>query len=228
MENLYKEKGGHEAYRFPIYGPSRSGKTYLGVNLVHLAKNKIPNLKVIVLSTTADNDPVWKQGIKESNKKLVDFYFKEPNTDAFSFIDRQIRNKRRKFPLLVYIDDQGDNTAIKLRRVFNPIRDIANLAFHYNTYLIVCHQSVTQTLPILAVNGDVICSKKLRDLNERELFRKKFLGEYTKEEAERIYAAAWDKDFDTLVVDRTKPNKTLIFRNFTEPIDVRGENMTKL
>ena len=211
--------------RWVFYGRSGSGKTYTAVQILSLIKRTRPKPYVILVSPTAATDVTWKAALKEwrakRRKNIVDRHLTAYTPDVKEYLMRVIQREERK-PIVLMMDDMGEDHTINRTWVDNPIREIAIKSRHVKITLLMLYQSVSETLKIIGTNADVIVSKKLGPA-QRELFRKMYLEDYSAEEFRRVCDTAWRDKWDSLVVDRTDMQHVRIWRNFTQEIHIRQD-----
>lgn len=208
-----------------FYGRSGTGKTYTAVQILSLMRRMNPKPYVILVSPNAETDPTWKQATKEwgktGRKKIVDRHFSAYTPEVKSFIKRVIDRQKRK-PVILMVDDLGEDHTIKMTYIDNPLRKIAISSRHIKITLMMLYQDVSETLRIIATNADVIVAKQMGGV-QREKFRKLYLEDFTKEEFEEACAKCWTEKWDSLVVDRTNPQNIRIWRNFEMEIKIRQD-----
>lgn len=201
-----------------IYGPSRSGKTHLLIDILKKLK-KARKVDTVLISPTAKRDPIWK---KRGNGNLINTYFESPQGRAEGFIKKLIRKtdlrRSKKGMTLVILDDLGEDTFISRGRKENVYRQLYIAAFQSGLHFITLNQSLTQVPPILRKNAEFIYCKRIRDIEERKTFAKEFLGTLEPEIRDDVLTFAWQEPFDTLCIVRTNPNEEKFFRNFKEKI----------
>ena len=220
--------------RWVFYGPSGSGKTYTAIEVLSLHKRLKEHPIVLLISPNAGSDETWKEATKAwssiADSDLVDEHYTSLSEDVKSLLSGLIDRRSddddddtEHKPIVLMIDDLGEDHTINMNRINNPIRTLAISARHLKISLMMLYQSVSGTLNVLAKNADVIVAKKITNLNDLKLFHKLYLGSYTPEEFRGICRRSWLEPYDSLVIDRTTPGVTKIFRNFEDEIHVKEE-----
>jgi len=216
--------------RWLIYGRSGSGKTQEAINILSLYKRLTPPPFVILLSPNAYSDDTWAEAQEKwkglGMDELVDTHFHDYDSDVKemlgSMVDRRNTTEDEERDVLLMLDDLGEDHTINRTYINNPVRQIAIRSRHLKITLMVLYQAVSETLPILAKNADIIVAKRITDIEDLKTFRRKFLGSYSPEEFRRVCVACWRDPYDSMVIQRDKAD-ILIFRNFEEPVVVKQE-----
>jgi len=215
--------------RWVFYGRSGTGKTYTAVQVLSLFTKLRPKPTVILISPNAASDKTWKEAVSswatKSRGRLVTKYFQTLSPDVASYITRLITRRKRSNkgkPYLFMVDDLGEDHTINRTWINNPIRELAISSRHLKMSIMMLYQSVAETLRPLATNADVIVAKEMGGV-ERELLRKMYLEDYSKEEFRNVCDEAWREPYDTLVIDRTATPRVRLWRNFEEPIEFKED-----
>jgi ABC-type dipeptide/oligopeptide/nickel transport system ATPase component len=216
--------------RWVFYGRSGTGKTYTAIQILSLFRRMKPRPQVILISPNATTDKTWKKASRswrgKTGSKLVDKHYTGLTPKVKDYLNRIMhrRNKpgERKKPLVLMVDDMGEDHTINRTYIDNPIRELAIRSRHLGITLMMLYQSVSETLKVLSTNADVIVAKELGGV-QRELLRKMYLEDVSKEEFRTLANECWREPWDTMVIDRTKPPKIYTWRNFDERIQIEED-----
>lgn len=217
--------------RWLIYGRSGSGKTQEAIGVLSLYKRLTPPPYVILLSPNAQSDVTWAKSQEEwkglGMDEMVDTHFHEYDDDVKSMLGTMMDRRNGmeegdERDILLMLDDLGEDHTINRTYINNPVRQIAIRSRHLKITMIVLYQSLSETMPILAKNAEVIVAKKITDIADLKSFRTRFLGDHSQDEFRRLCNACWREPYDSMIIDRTGQT-TKIFRNFEESVSVKQE-----
>lgn len=156
---------------------------------------------------------------------MIDKHFTALTPEVKGYLNRIIMRKQNgklKKPYLLMIDDLGEDHTINRTWMDNPIRELAIRSRNLKFSVMMLYQSVSETLKPLATNADVICAKEMGGV-QRELMRKMYAEDLTKEEWKTLCDECWREPWDTLIIDRTPIPRVVFWRNFNERIEVRQD-----
>jgi hypothetical protein len=224
------ERGGH---RMLIFGASQTGKTSALIKILKEFRRKYgKEIEILILSPHLTTDKTWKKHRKKRGQLgLYDEHFEKPTDNVLRLIDRKLRLRgkwlttrrgKKPKPLVLAIDDLGDNTTLKLSRKINVNRDLAMKAPHTMTVVIkMCHR-MSHAITEEVDNAEYALLTRFYDLEQIEKFRKKFLGHLTKKQFENVIEDVYGDgcEYPCLYVSRAGHGAPKVFKGLFKPVDI--------
>jgi hypothetical protein len=212
-----------------ILGQRGSGKTWTAIQILGMYARLRPRPKVILISPNAASDDTWTQLLREWKRRmrrpLVDKHFDTYNDDVKAFLFRLIDRRTEgddPSPTAIMADDLQEDHTVNRSWKNNPLRKIIISGRHLKFTLLSLYQTAGAINSAFAINAEVIVSKALGN-SEREKFRMLFLEDYSREEFRRVCDFCFRERFDSLVIDRTNPPCVILWRNFTEKVNIKQD-----
>lgn len=216
-------RGGRELY----FGRSGSGKTSLLFE--RFAKNfpleHNKRFYYFLVMPSFETNRAW-EGHENVRK-----YFEYPNGEAIHELDeRSLRGvraalktvigKHKRQPVLI-LDDQGDNTAVKLSgSKKNIVQDLAKQASHFPVIIIGLFQKVTQASPTFRENVDNVTIFKYDDDKELKQVHSSYFGGYKYDDFKERFLTILKDPYDHLTIKFESGGRKLLIKNEKEEINL--------
>lgn len=202
--DMFPKKGGEiPITRWALIGPTGSGKTQASVYLTALEKLSRPKVEIVSISPSMKVDEAWIFGKKlfkkTTGKKLVDKEISVLTKNVSRWLYGRVMNEdNNEPPMLLLVDDWGNNPLINNVRIENPFKEVDRRARQTRISVIRLAQKPSQVEVDLRTNiqnAGIFKTSKDVDLN---FIAKEILG-VERAVLDRLTTVAWRNEFDALL-----------------------------
>lgn len=196
-------------------GRSGMGKTTDIIRETLSIKKRHPKVKIILISPTYKTDESWKGAIKKY-PRLITAAFTDPNDEnTLEILNAIIHRDNKEDPFLVVVDDAQGSNLLKFG-TNNPYYKIFTQPRQHNTGIILSAQKFTNIPLGVRPNVDLLLQKRLDAKNDLKGVHESFMGQMTEDKYKKLQGLAFQKKWDTLIVDRTDPFQNKYYRRHSD------------